>query len=236
MWRNFCSSVGIQSTSAVPPTVRQKNNTHINNKSTISSGSSRTSKSPRRGRVTDAIATLYPINVPVPSRLGPNTLSKFYDENKRQLFANDKSFAIARERVEKEDARMRMLRLRSEMRNPPLDVQGNILPPASYKKYPSIATGISHPTSSSGAPSDISIPFLLSAKTGGGGGVVGGVGGRDTTAVFDLNNDLNNNSTRTTKRQPALKKLVYRQNHPDFNRVIQEQQLKDAFKISAHLI
>lgn len=225
MWRNFCSSVGIQSTSAVPPTVRHHNNHHH--------PSSRNShKSPKPSRVTDAVATLYPINVPMPSRLGPNTLSKYYEQNKRQLFANDKSFVVARERVEREDARMRLLRLKSEMRNPPLDWHGNILPPSSYKKYPSTSatTNSRHQT----GMSDISIPNLTlttSAKVGG--------GGRDSAASDQAAsefNDISAGALSVKKRMPVLKKLVHRQNHPDYSKVIKEQQLKDAFKISANLI
>jgi hypothetical protein len=39
-------------------------------------------------------------------------------------------------KVDKEAAMMKYLRLKSEMRNPPLDHNGNILPPKNFKKYP----------------------------------------------------------------------------------------------------
>lgn len=211
LWRNFCASVGIQptGTSHQPLTSRDK--------------------SPRRPRVTEAVATLYPINIPMPSRLGSNTLSKYYEQNKRDLFANDKSFGVARERVEKEDARMKFLRLKSEMRNPPVDWQGNILPPSSFKKYPN-SSAVSRKT----ATSELSIPnFTLttSAKAG-----------RDTnTAASEATSDRNNNLSdyasilSVKRRPPVVKKIIYRQNHPDFSKVVKEQQLKNTFKISANM-
>lgn len=226
MWRNFCSTVGLQSTSGLAASNRNSNNT------TNNVGIGRNSqKSPRQSHVvTEAISTLYPLNIPMPSRLGSNTLSKYYEQNKRQLFANDKSFVVARERVEREDARMRFLRLKSEMRNPPLDWQGNIMPPSSYKKYPSKSA-----TSRHTGLSDLSNPNLAltaSAKVKGSG--FGRETSTDLTSEFTTQRITAESSVK--KRPPVLKKLVHRQNHPDFDKVIKEQQLKDAFKISANLI
>lgn len=129
VWRNFCTSVGIVQRGASSKTPTQRLNKEPTMTSTTTTSLGKTS--PRKQqqllqqqRINEAVATLYPINVPVPSRLGSNTLSRYYEQNKRDLFATDKNFAIARERVERDDARMRLLRLKSEMRNPPLDWNG----------------------------------------------------------------------------------------------------------------
>lgn len=129
IWRNFCTSVGIVQRGASSKTPTQRLNKEPTMTSTTTTSLGKTS--PRKQqqmlqqqRINEAVATLYPINVPVPSRLGSNTLSRYYEQNRRDLFANDKNFAVARERVERDDARMRLLRLKSEMRNPPLDWNG----------------------------------------------------------------------------------------------------------------
>ncbi len=88
--------------------------------------------------VSESISTLYPINIPVPSNLGSNTLSRFYEQNKRNLFKSEKGYQQATSKINKEAAIMKYLRLKSEMRKPPLDHNGNILPPKNFKKYPPI--------------------------------------------------------------------------------------------------
>ena len=90
----------------------------------------------RKGTVSEAVSTLYPINIPTPSQIGMNTLSNFYQENKRNMFKTDKTYKLAVARSENEATIMKYLRLKSEMRNPPLDFNGNILPPKNFKIYP----------------------------------------------------------------------------------------------------
>lgn len=163
--------------------------------------------------MTESVATMYPINIPLPSRMGSNTLSKYYEQNRRDFFSNDKSFALAREKVEKEDARMRFLRLKSEMRNPPLDWQGNILPPQSFKKYTSVTSLVK---SDAG---EVSLPKLSATSNH----------ARSNTTGSNHLDMINDEKTKQRKR-PVLKKLVYRENHPDFNQVVKEQQIKAIFK------
>jgi hypothetical protein len=52
------------------------------------------------------------------------------------MFKTDKTFNLAVARTENEATIMKYLRLKSEMRNPPLDFKGNILPPKNFKIYP----------------------------------------------------------------------------------------------------
>ena len=52
------------------------------------------------------------------------------------MFKTDKTYKLAVARSENEATIMKYLRLKSEMRNPPLDFNGNILPPKNFKIYP----------------------------------------------------------------------------------------------------
>lgn len=83
----------------------------------------------------ESIACLYPLNIPPPSQIGPNTLQRYFEQNK-SLFRSEEGFKQAMEKVDKEATLMKYLRLKSEVRNPPLDFDGNILPPKNFKKYP----------------------------------------------------------------------------------------------------
>ena len=94
----------------------------------------------KRNNVSDAISTLYPINIPMPSQIGNHTLSSFYGQNRYNLFSNDKAFNLAVARVENEATFMKFLRLKSELRNPPLDYDGSILPPKNFKTYPPVGS------------------------------------------------------------------------------------------------
>lgn len=86
--------------------------------------------------VPEAICTLYPINVPAPSNLATNNLSQYYEQNKLRLFKSEKTYDFTKAKVDKDAALMKFLRLKSEVRNPPLDSNGNIIPPRNFKKYP----------------------------------------------------------------------------------------------------
>ncbi len=91
-------------------------------------------KSNHSGAITESVSTMYPINIPVPSNMGSNTLARFYAENKHSLFKSEKAYELISSRIDKEASMMKYLRLRSEMRNPPVDCQGNIMPPRNFKK------------------------------------------------------------------------------------------------------
>ena len=84
------------------------------------------------GTITESIASLYPMNIPVPSQLGSNTLAKYYRDNNLSSVKNNESLI---KKLDKEAALMKYLRLKSELRNPPMDMNGRILPPANYNNY-----------------------------------------------------------------------------------------------------
>lgn len=90
----------------------------------------------KKTSVTDSVSSLYPITIPCPSQVGSNTLSNFFDQNRYNMFKTDKTFNLAVARVDNEATFMKFLRLKSELRNPPLDYDGSILPPKNFKKYP----------------------------------------------------------------------------------------------------
>ena len=111
----------------------------------------------RRMKISEATANLYPIKVPAPSYLGPNTLTKYYEQNKENLFRSNKAFYLAKHKAEKESTMMRYLRLKSELRNPPLDhnIDNNILlmPPKNFRVYPPPAHVLSKPNTVTSAAS-----------------------------------------------------------------------------------
>lgn len=72
--------------------------------------------------ISEMIATMYPLNIPAPSRVGENTFAKYITETK--LFKNEKFKALAVQRTLTDIKEFRQLRIRSEARNPPLDEQG----------------------------------------------------------------------------------------------------------------
>lgn len=92
----------------------------------------------RSSGVNESIASLYPINVPAPSQVGPNSLKRYFEQNK-SIFKSEEAYRKAVEKVDKEATSMKYLRLKSEMRNPPLDYNGNILPPKNFRKYPPLS-------------------------------------------------------------------------------------------------
>lgn len=84
------------------------------------------------GTITESIASLYPMNIPVPSQLGSNTLAKYYRDNNVSSVKTNENLI---KKLDKEAALMKYLRLKSELRNPPVDMNGRIIPPANYTSY-----------------------------------------------------------------------------------------------------
>ena len=80
----------------------------------------------KKGNVSESISLLYPINIPPASKVGDYTLSSYFKQNKRKYFKKDKTFELAIAKVERDDALGKFLRLKSDVRNPPIDVNGNV--------------------------------------------------------------------------------------------------------------
>ena len=70
----------------------------------------------------DAIAEMYPVNIPPPSRVGSYTYGRFLTETPIIRDARYKQMAISK--IEKDMEEFKQMRLHSDLRNPPLDERG----------------------------------------------------------------------------------------------------------------
>lgn len=84
-------------------------------------------------KISEVLATMYPLNIPAPSKVGDHTFEKYIRETK--LFNDEKIAFLAMNRTKADVQEFKRLRCRSEARNPPIDESGNILPPENFKKY-----------------------------------------------------------------------------------------------------
>ncbi|KAK7099059.1 testis-expressed protein 52-like [Littorina saxatilis] len=84
-------------------------------------------------KMTDVIASMYPLNVPCASNVGHHTFEKYIRET--SLFRDNKHKAMAIKQSKADSEEFRRLKYRTEARNPPLDKSGTILPPDNYKHY-----------------------------------------------------------------------------------------------------
>lgn len=73
-------------------------------------------------RITEAIAALYPVNIPAPSKIGDNTFDKYLRET--NFFENDKAKNLAIRRAATDISELKRLKCRSEARNPPINKKG----------------------------------------------------------------------------------------------------------------
>ncbi len=230
LWRNFRQSAGIPSSSS------------------------------QKGTVSESISTLYPVNIPVPSNMGPHTLVKYYEQNKKSLFKSEKSYQLASSKVDKEVAIMKYLRLKSEMRNPPLDYNGNILPPRNFKKYPPIVKAYTigslrnsvqdFPHDNTFVSNDdyvsknqLSISNIdnvyLSNINKNNRQPVERLNTNITMNTSYLNDKINVESARklhafggsSKQIKKYSSKLVFKDNHPNFEKVVFEQQIKNGIKL-----
>ena len=103
------------------------------------------------------IAEIYPLTLPKPSSIGKNTHHKFLQETK---LPQNKHKIVGWQKQGKEHFQSRILKVKSECRAPPIDWEGNILPPTNYKRYPRAQGDFSvndwqylYPSYSSPAPS-----------------------------------------------------------------------------------
>lgn len=236
LWRNFRQSAGIPSSSA------------------------------QKGTVSESISALYPVNIPVPSNMGPHTLSKYYEQNKKSFFKTEKSYQLASSKLDKEAAIMKYLRLKSEMRNPPLDYNGNILPPRNFKKYPPIVKAYtigSLGNSIQDFPHDNTFvsndDYVSKNQLSIGNNLYSNYNNNNNNNSHIVNNQqqverlntvvtmntsyLNDkinvesarklnpsgNSSKQVKKYSS--KLIFKENHPNFEKVVFEQQIKNGIKL-----
>lgn len=194
MWRNFRNSVGVFSAKK------------------------------RSSTVSEAISEMYPLNIPAPSQVGRNTLAKYYENNRRGLFKTEKQYDLAVKRADKEASVMKYLRLRSEMRNPPLDWDGQILPPKNFVKYPPASQ--SH-LFDSVLDDGVQYPHLTTSRMS---------DSERHRTVHRVDLKLASNAVAFNKppvNRPKPSKLIFRKTHPNFDQVVLEQQIKGIFRVAS---
>lgn len=76
------------------------------------------------GRVTDAVAALYPVNIPPPSQVADYTFDKYLGQTK--LFDNERLKSLAIQRAATETSEFQKLKCRSQARNPPVNEKGQL--------------------------------------------------------------------------------------------------------------
>ena len=181
--------------------------------------------SQRRGTVSAAISEMYPITIPAPSQVGKNTLANFYQQNKKNLFKTDKNFKLAMDKADKESAIMKFLRLKSEMRNPPLNWNESIMPPRNFVKYPSSSNAAMF---NAVAGDGVDYPHIDSNH----------MNYPTQTTVTKINLDLqeprqaSQSNSQSINNRVRPSKLIFRKSHPNFNQVILEQQIKGIYRLA----
>jgi len=83
-------------------------------------------------RINNTIASMYPLSIPPPSRMGGFTYAKFIKNG--DIFCNQERKRKKITWSEKEIAEMKKLRAMSDARVPPTDERGFILPPLEYRR------------------------------------------------------------------------------------------------------
>ena len=80
------------------------------------------------------IADIYPLTLPKPSSIDENTYGKFLQETKFPV--KKQKILDLQQQGTRQILQSRTLKVHSECRAPPIDWEGNILPPANFRKYP----------------------------------------------------------------------------------------------------
>ncbi|XP_072172188.1 testis-expressed protein 52-like [Diadema setosum] len=93
-------------------------------------------------RVKETVAAMYPIKIPSHSEMKEHTFTKFLSEVPIIRDPKRRHLAISHSMKELQD--FQRLKLRSEMRVPPMDAEGNLLPPQGFKRHPKLFQGQPH--------------------------------------------------------------------------------------------
>ncbi|XP_002740637.1 testis-expressed protein 52-like [Saccoglossus kowalevskii] len=147
---------------------------------------------PSGKNITELIASMYPINVPPHSELGENNYAKFLREV--PMIRDKKKCTIAISKSELNLEEFQKLRIRSEVRVPPLDDQGKIRPPTKFKKY-------EHRYLTTPETTTVQLRHMTQTE-------------RDI--------ERNILGTRQKLHYPRIWKLSYHQNNPEYDKVKKE--------------
>lgn len=79
------------------------------------------------------VADMYPLRIPKASTIGHNTYDKFLNEAKLR---DQKRKTIDHQFGRTQEYQGKVLRIKSECRAPPINLEGEIIPPDDFRKYP----------------------------------------------------------------------------------------------------
>ncbi|CAH1256268.1 RP4-816N1.8 [Branchiostoma lanceolatum] len=165
---------------------------------------------PKQG-LNDTVAAMYPINMPRASHMGRNTFAKYVAESRTMVRDPGQRRDVVLKLQQQLDE-FQQLRVESEMRRPPVDELGRILPPEAFKSYPRPQGDLG---STSGGPTTQSIyDSTLRTYTRQHPGVRVGDSRSETSA-----------HSVGLRRAPLVTKLAYSQNNPQYTKVMEEQKL-----------
>lgn len=74
-------------------------------------------------KISDIIATMYPLNIPPPSQLNDHTFDRYIKET--ALFKDENRKAMAIKQIQSDLQEFRKLKFKTEARNPPIDKKGD---------------------------------------------------------------------------------------------------------------
>ena len=147
-------------------------------------------------RVNETIAMVYPIKVPSHSEMGEYTFTKFLSEV--PIIRDQKRRHLAISHSVKELQDFQRLKLRSEMRVPPMDTEGNIQPPQSFTRHKPLFRGEPH--------------FTVTTKF---------------REMNEIDRESQRSKLGTHMTSPnRLWKLSFKDNHPEYDKVVTEVQTR----------
>lgn len=146
--------------------------------------------------VSELVADMYPIKIPPHSEMSENTFVKFLSEVPMIKDQKRRNLAISRSVRELKD--FKELKLRSEMRVPPVTDRGDIIPPRGFKKY---------------EPRNFSTPESTATQS--------------LRQMTELERDSQRSVLGTHRTSGTrLWKLTFRKNHPDYEKMKADQNEK----------
>lgn len=125
IWRNFRSQYAAYLSSANPCCRSSLAPDGTNSSPSPPSPVVSSSPGPPRASVPESVATMYPVVVPTPSNIGEYTYARFLSET--PLIKNAKRRQAIIRQVEQDIEGFRRLKLRTELRDPPLTKSGRCL-------------------------------------------------------------------------------------------------------------
>ncbi|XP_002125954.2 uncharacterized protein LOC100182340 isoform X1 [Ciona intestinalis] len=169
----------------------------------------------RSQRISDLVASMYPLNIPPPSRMGDSTYANFIKYG--DIFRDPLKKAKKITWTEQELTEMKRLDVLSDARVPPTDDRGRILPPLSFRRLQAQGR-IRH------LPMSLDNRYQIPPSRG--------VSGRHHLP-HDKHSDTASLASRNTslRHKGLLWKFSYKMNNPEYDRVLETQREKERWRI-----